>query len=61
MNGGGASDQTRNAWTNLVSFSVRGKQEKLLADLKILDGRDNDQRAKLIADRLQEWKSLTSG
>jgi hypothetical protein len=30
------------------------------ADLKTLDGRDNEQRAKLIADRLSEWKSMTS-
>ena len=31
------------------------------ADLKILDGRDNDQRAKLIADRLNDWKSMAGG
>jgi hypothetical protein len=30
------------------------------ADLRTLDGRDNEQRAKLIADRLSEWKSMTS-
>ena len=30
------------------------------ADLETLDGRDNDQRAKLIADRLRDWKSMTS-
>jgi len=28
-------------------------------DLKILDGRDNRQRVKLIADRLKHWKGLT--
>jgi len=31
------------------------------ADLKTLDGRDDDQRAKLVADRLKGWKSMASG
>jgi hypothetical protein len=31
------------------------------ADLKTLDGRDNEQRAKLIADRLKDWKSMAAG
>jgi len=31
------------------------------ADLKTLDGRENDQRAKLIADRLKDWKSMADG
>jgi hypothetical protein len=30
------------------------------ADLKTLDGRDSEQRAKLLADRLKDWKSITS-
>jgi hypothetical protein len=30
------------------------------ADLKTLDGRDNDQRAKLIADRLKDWAAMKS-
>ena len=29
-------------------------------DLSILDGRDERQRAELIADRLRHWKSITS-
>ena len=29
-------------------------------DLTILDGRDNEQRVKLIADRLKDWKSMKS-
>ena len=29
-------------------------------DLKILDGSDNSQRAKLIADRLSHWKEITA-
>jgi hypothetical protein len=31
------------------------------SDLMTLDGRDNDQRAKLIADRLNDWKSMAHG
>ncbi|RPH72821.1 MAG: nucleotide-binding protein [Myxococcaceae bacterium] len=31
------------------------------ADLSILDGRDDRQRAKLIAERLKRWKSISSG
>ena len=31
------------------------------ADLNILDGRDDRQRAKLIADRLKSWKSISRG
>jgi hypothetical protein len=31
------------------------------ADLTILDGRDDRQRAKLIADRLKSWKSISRG
>ena len=30
------------------------------ADMNILDGRDDQQRAKLIAERLVHWKSITS-
>jgi hypothetical protein len=29
-------------------------------DLGVLDGRDNRQRAKLIADRLKHWKAMTT-
>ena len=29
-------------------------------DMAILDGRDNQQRAKLITDRLQQWKAMTT-
>jgi hypothetical protein len=29
-------------------------------DMRILDGRDNRQRAKLIADRLKHWKAITT-
>ena len=31
------------------------------ADLDVLDGRDDRQRAKLIADRLKRWKSISRG
>ncbi|HET6981460.1 MAG TPA: TIR domain-containing protein [Myxococcaceae bacterium] len=31
------------------------------ADLNVLDGRDDRQRAKLIADRLRSWKSISRG
>ena len=31
------------------------------ADLTVLDGRDDRQRAKLIADRLKRWKSISRG
>ncbi|HEY3586290.1 MAG TPA: hypothetical protein VGK85_04015, partial [Myxococcaceae bacterium] len=31
------------------------------ADLSILDGRDDRQRAKLLADRLKRWKSISTG
>jgi hypothetical protein len=30
------------------------------ADVRTLDGQDNGQRVKLIADRLSHWKSITS-
>ena len=30
-------------------------------DMSILDGRDERQRAKLIAERLRHWKSITNG
>ena len=29
-------------------------------DMTILDGTDNRQRAKLIADRLKQWKAITT-
>jgi hypothetical protein len=29
-------------------------------DMSILDGRDDRQRAELIAERLRHWKSITS-
>jgi hypothetical protein len=29
-------------------------------DLSILDGRDDQQRAELIAERLRNWKSITN-
>jgi len=29
-------------------------------DMSILDGRDDRQRAKLIAERLRHWKSITN-
>ena len=31
------------------------------ADLNVLDGRDDRQRAKLLADRLKDWKSIARG
>jgi hypothetical protein len=31
------------------------------ADLTVLDGRDDRHRAKLIADRLKSWKSISKG
>jgi len=31
------------------------------ADMSILDGRDDRQRAELIAERLRDWKSITKG
>jgi hypothetical protein len=30
-------------------------------DLNIMDGRDDRQRAELIAERLKDWKSITNG
>jgi hypothetical protein len=40
-----------------VGVYLRADQE----DLSILDGRDNARRVKLIADQLENWKSIKSG
>jgi len=42
--------------TRTVGVYLRAGPE----DLTILDGRDNEQRVKLIADRLKDWKSMKS-
>ena len=42
--------------TRTVGVYLRADPE----DLTILDGRDNEQRVKLIADRLKDWKSMKS-
>jgi hypothetical protein len=50
------SDKPPKVNTRTVGVYLRAEPE----DLTILDGRDNEQRVKLIADRLKEWKSIKS-
>ena len=50
------SDGPTKVNTRTVGVFLRAEPE----DLTVLDGRDNRQRVKLIADRLKHWKSLQS-
>ena len=48
------ADPTLNARTSGVYLRADA------SDLAVLDGRDNDARAALIAERIQDWKSIAN-
>ena len=57
-------------WTDKLPADCRDAADEILVtaaragacqeDLAVLDGRDDQKRAELIAERLQHWKSMTN-